>query len=167
MWSQYNVKCSPFLPVQYNALRKILQHTEAVVQSLNELKSSIALELKLSHSQEFIKLFPLPHYFKINNLPSVASAIQTNEIWSCSKTMQHHKHCNNNFIWNFCTIHTTLELIYCVVHTHCMHARARTHTHPRTHTRTHTHTYTHTKSVIKHFVFCIQILSTFLEFSTA
>jgi len=48
--------------------------------SLNELKSSIALELKLLHSQEFMKIFPLPHYFKISTLPSVASAIQTNDL---------------------------------------------------------------------------------------
>jgi len=130
MRSQYNVKCSSFLPVKYNALRIILQHTEAVVPSLNELKSSIALKLKLLHSQEFMKLFPLPHYFEISNFPSTASAIQTKYI--------RHKSCNNHFTWNFCTIHPRHWNYFIVLHIHiaraCMHVRA--------HARAHTHTYT-------------------------
>jgi hypothetical protein len=125
MWGQYNVKCSSFLPVKYNALRKILQHTEAVVPSLNELKSSIALELKLLHLQEFIKLFPLLHYFEISNLPSVASAIQTKYI--------RHKSCNNHFTWNFCTIHPRHWNYFIVLHIHIAHACMCTHTHQHTH----------------------------------
>jgi hypothetical protein len=144
MRSQYNVKCSSFLPVKYNALRKILQHTEAVVPSLNELKSSIALKLKLLHLQEFTKLFPPPHYFEISNLPSTASAIQTKYI--------RHKSCNNHFTWNFCTIHPRHRNYFTVLHIHIA--------------PTHTHTHKHTESVINHLLFCIQILSTFLEFST-
>ena len=55
---------------------------------------------------------------------------------------------------------TGITLLYC---TYTLHVHACT----RTRARTHAHAHTQTESVINHLLFCIQVLSTFLEFSTA
>jgi len=88
-----------------------------------------------------MKLYPLPHYFEISNLPSIASAIQTNDL-SQDMILQHdnatpnkinrYKSCNNHFTWNFCTIHPRCWNYFTVLHIHI--ARACTHMCTHAHT---------------------------------